>query len=591
MADSLLLPLGEVIAWKCAGTTQAGLVAALKAAGLDASIARELAPRNAFSRALKKLDDSRVIRQTAEDSKSISFQFTRESKVGGEFQYALETLLVLDKHSGRIDCPHEQLAGAAREELDKAFENRTAADVTGIVQKILERNGDLFSIRPQGGCYFVPQRHAGLIDQVQRFLGGIDGTVVRFAVSQGDPETERSIRDSVAAGLAGLIAEHEAAVAEFGADTRPDTIKRAAEKIRTARFKVEAYAALLGDQKARLETSLAAAAEKLRVQVLGRQFVGGVAEEPFDADAQGLEGVVLQPVADADAIFGTPFHGPDDERLLAVLRNVARGTEQQEEATKVFTGFKARTRSSGLVEDRGEIDFVVSLEPALMRAELARNEPPDAAIGEDAERLSTPIEVPFNLLGWVFSLPTDADLTVEQEVPFLGVGDECGRLPKVLRFAPVRQGRIEIGICEKEGIVGLAAIEEGLIFQLPSQSLHHGLDETVFQSLFIAVLLNSIAFRFPELVELRQDIGRFLASLFPFGLKCKMMFEPMTGENPAIADRREEVAGIDACHRLTRNEEAIAYHGALTASKRIILSSRTLRKVVREIRRESHSLR
>ena len=267
MADSLLLPLGEVIAWKCAGTTQAGLVAALKVAGHDASIARELAPRNAFSRALKKLDDSRVIRQTAEDAKSISFQFTRESKAGNEFTYALETVLTLEKATGRIDCALDALATVAREELDKAFENRTASDVTKLVQTIIERNGDLFPIRPQGGCYFVPQRHAGLIDQVQKFLGGINGTVVRFAVSQGNPETERSIRDSVAAGLAGLIAEHEAAVAEFGADTRPDTIKRAAEKIRTARFKVEAYAALLGDQKARLESSLASAAEKLRAKV------------------------------------------------------------------------------------------------------------------------------------------------------------------------------------------------------------------------------------------------------------------------------------------------------------------------------------
>src|SRR6185312_2177901 len=239
MADSILLPLGEVIAWKCAGSTQAGLVAALKAAGLDAGIARELAPRNAFSRALKKLDDSRVIRQTAEDAKTISFQFTREAKIGSEFQYSLETVLTLDKHTGRIDCPLEALATAARAELDAAFENRTAADVTAIVQRIIERNGDLFPIRPQGGCYFIPQAHAALVDQVQKFLGGINGTVVRFAVSQGNPETERSIRDSVAAGLAGLIAEHEAAVAEFGTDTRPDTIKRAAEKIRTARFKVE----------------------------------------------------------------------------------------------------------------------------------------------------------------------------------------------------------------------------------------------------------------------------------------------------------------------------------------------------------------
>jgi hypothetical protein len=148
-------------------------------------------------------------------------------------------MLTVDKHTGRIDCELEGLAAIAREEFDRAFENRTAADVTGIVQRIIERNGDLFPIRPQGGCYFVPHRHAELVDQVQKFLGGINGTVVRFAVSQGNPETERSIRDSVAAGLAGLIAEHEAAVADFGTDTRPDTIKRAAEKIRTARFKVK----------------------------------------------------------------------------------------------------------------------------------------------------------------------------------------------------------------------------------------------------------------------------------------------------------------------------------------------------------------
>ena len=138
MTGSLLLPLGEVIAWKCAGTTQAGLVAALKAAGLDACIARELAPRNAFSRALKKLDESRVIRQTAEVARSIQFQFTRESKAGNEFTYALETVLTLEKATGRIDFALDALATVAREELDKAFENRTASDVTKLVQTIIE---------------------------------------------------------------------------------------------------------------------------------------------------------------------------------------------------------------------------------------------------------------------------------------------------------------------------------------------------------------------------------------------------------------------------------------------------------------------
>ena len=56
-APGPVLPLGEVVAWRCSGTTQAGLVAALDAAGLNPSIARELAPRNAFSRACRKLEE------------------------------------------------------------------------------------------------------------------------------------------------------------------------------------------------------------------------------------------------------------------------------------------------------------------------------------------------------------------------------------------------------------------------------------------------------------------------------------------------------------------------------------------------------
>ncbi|MGC4051930.1 MAG: hypothetical protein QM757_21520 [Paludibaculum sp.] len=49
----------------------------------------------------------------------------------------------------------------------------------------------------------------------------------------------------MAAGLAALVAEHRQAVAPFGADTREDTLRRAAERIRPTQFKVEAYAEYL----------------------------------------------------------------------------------------------------------------------------------------------------------------------------------------------------------------------------------------------------------------------------------------------------------------------------------------------------------
>jgi hypothetical protein len=71
----------------------------------------------------------------------------------------------------------------------------------------------------------------------------------------------------VAAGLAALIAEHAHAIAGFGEDTRPETLKRAAERIRQTRFKIESYAAYLSEEKGRLEKELATTATKLRDKV------------------------------------------------------------------------------------------------------------------------------------------------------------------------------------------------------------------------------------------------------------------------------------------------------------------------------------
>jgi hypothetical protein len=261
--------LGEVIAWTCSGVTvtHPALLAALRDAGLDEGVARELAPKHAFTRACKKLCDRRIIRQVGEDEATVRFQFTAESRDGDRFEYTLETLLTLDKRTGAVTCDLPGLATLAQEELDRAIDARSGADVTRVIQKLFDRHADLFPVRPQGGVYFVPDRHGAFVDKVQTMLGRLNGQILRFPVPRGLPEGDRSVKESVAAGLAALVGEHRRAVAAFGTDTREDTLKRAADKIRQTRLKVEAYAELLSDERGRLDRELAAARDELRRKV------------------------------------------------------------------------------------------------------------------------------------------------------------------------------------------------------------------------------------------------------------------------------------------------------------------------------------
>ncbi len=261
--------LGEVIAWACPrlSVPHAALVAALDDAGLDPGVARELAPRHAFARACRRLSDQRIIRSVAEDATTITFQFTHESRADDKFEYTLETMLTLDKQSGAVSCELPGLATLAQEELDRCIAVRTGSDVTRIVQKLFERNADLFAIRPSGGCYFVAERHTAFVRKIQHLFDRVGGRLLRFPVPVGTEEGDRSVTRAVADGLAAVVAEHRVAVAQFGNDTRSDTLERAAEKIRTTKFKLTAYAEYLLGEKERLDRAVADAERELREKV------------------------------------------------------------------------------------------------------------------------------------------------------------------------------------------------------------------------------------------------------------------------------------------------------------------------------------
>jgi hypothetical protein len=270
--------LGEVLAWACPGVsvTHSALVRALEDAELDPGVARELAPRHAFSRACRKLSDQRIIRPVAEDATSIKFQFTSESRREDRIEYTLETMLTLDKQTGTVSCELPGLATLAQEELDRCIAARTGSDITRVVQKLFERQADLFPIRPAGGCYFVPVRHCAFVDKVQDLLNRVGGRLLRFPVPAGTEEGDRSVTQAVADGLAAVVAEHRAAVAQFGTDTRDHTLERAAEKIRLSKYKLAAYSEYLAGERERLDRAVAEAEAELREKVA--QIAGAPAE-------------------------------------------------------------------------------------------------------------------------------------------------------------------------------------------------------------------------------------------------------------------------------------------------------------------------
>ena len=258
--------LGEIITWKIQGVaiSHADLLAGLMASDLDCDVAKELAPRNAFARACSKLDSERIIRKIAEDHEKISFQFTREALEDGKFNYHFESLLFLNKYSGGITSENLELEQLAKEEFGRCMEERTATDVTKIVQRLFERHADLFSIRDQGGAYFVPEIHHDFVVKVESFVRNIGGSLQRFPIPAGSPQGDLAVREAVANGLQGIIDEHMEAVQKFGEDTRPDTLRRAEEKVRLTKLKIEGYSFYLDRKREDLEASLQQASELLR---------------------------------------------------------------------------------------------------------------------------------------------------------------------------------------------------------------------------------------------------------------------------------------------------------------------------------------
>lgn len=248
--------LGEIISWNSRSEkthSYKEVLEALKDSDFSTESAGELLPRHAFSRASKKLaEEERLIHVVTEDGDTITFQFTKKAMQDKQWKFSTETFLVLNKLTGKVSCDIYELEKTAQDELNKSIDTRTPNDISKIVQRLFDNEADLFPVRDQGGVYFVPKNYNQFTNRIENFLNKLGGNIKRFPVPAGTQTGGRAVKESIESSLNKLIDEYNFDIAQFGINTRNDTMERVADKIKKNRVKIEAYANLLEEEKEKL---------------------------------------------------------------------------------------------------------------------------------------------------------------------------------------------------------------------------------------------------------------------------------------------------------------------------------------------------
>lgn len=247
------------------------IVKALTDQGFDPKVAKALSPANAFSRAANKMREDRLIDIVREDKDEILFQFSKkhhkEGDEGAELEYKKETMVRLDKQLGTIHCKNKDIKQRAEDELARAMENRTNTDVTNVATKLFEQNSELMRIPGAIGTYFVPREHAEHADKVVAFLRSLGRKPFCFPVPSGSKVGDQSVQEVVESHLGDIVNELNTAIEGFTIQTRGDAISNTAEKIKTTRVNVEAYAHYLGEMAKELLEKVDLANEELTKKI------------------------------------------------------------------------------------------------------------------------------------------------------------------------------------------------------------------------------------------------------------------------------------------------------------------------------------
>ena len=266
---------GCIVSWKSPKELSLSkLRIALSESGFSSDLAKDMAPRSAFARAAKQLDDDRIIRKVQEESDELEFQFTKEYLASGELKYEREYSLYLNKDTGTVRCENAEMQQQAQKLVDHHIETREASDVTRLIQKIFEsEKGDLIPIREQGGCYYVPSTHADLVDKIRQLLDTINGKLGVWAISMGAAETKQAVSEATLSHMLSEVDEFRNSIENIDSESKPQVVQRRLERIAILRQKLKNYGPLLMGLAAEVQSAIDSASGDLDRRVNGEEVV------------------------------------------------------------------------------------------------------------------------------------------------------------------------------------------------------------------------------------------------------------------------------------------------------------------------------
>ncbi len=266
---------GEIVVWGFSGpgVKFSDVRQAIQNGNFDKKLLRDRLPRHAFARACHKMAEDRHIVLVSEDTDYIKFQFTAMKRDSAEIRYQKETVVSLDKKSGRVSSSIPTITRLAEQKLAESMGEFKSADMTALVQRVFNQKGgkekaDIFPIRRQGGAYFVPQLYSEFVDRAETLVQSLRGTFDRWPIAAGTPAGAKAIKNAVMEEFRSLAAEYGKAIEEFGDKTKEATRERMARHIKELQFKLDAYKDVLGDYHRELCESKLKLDAKLREATL-----------------------------------------------------------------------------------------------------------------------------------------------------------------------------------------------------------------------------------------------------------------------------------------------------------------------------------
>lgn len=231
--------LGNIVWWSLRNIdiNQEDFTRMLTDVGLPTKYAREHNYRSTFIRALKNMQEKRIIRTVEENGLRLVIQFTAETLVEDDdekqLRYDPETILEIDKALYRTTGRFEACIVKGKQEIkEKVIEyfyrekkRYNSSDVTRYIQRILNDKADIVSLRENGSVYFIPAGYQEILDKAMKIVNSLPGSSRMEAFPLPDISNNRTmVGNAFKDELDSLLAkwQEEAALMETGDMTMTD---------------------------------------------------------------------------------------------------------------------------------------------------------------------------------------------------------------------------------------------------------------------------------------------------------------------------------------------------------------------------------